>query len=715
MNKTACRQSQAFCNTCETRTPGWWLGATVLLACTLLGCRPAAGPRAASEYAAQVINPQLTRAMLSDDGTLLLWGSDGSILRSSDGLRWDRAAVPTDSDLVDMAADDAGLLVAVGKQGAILRSDDGARRWTQVAGVEDIDLTTVVYHPASRAWLAAGSKGTLLRSSDQARTWRNVQPVPSVAFDRLFIDQQAVLLGGEQGTIGRSDDGGVSWVFTAIQMPEPVTPVTAFHRHGELLLATSALGRLLVSRDAGMQWSLLQTASTGYFTAAAFDTRHAAIVLATHTGQVLRSTDGGTSWQGQVVADGYISTIRYDADTATLLVAGHHGLMARSTDGGRSWQPINTGSTADLNVLLRTANGRGWIAAGEGGSILRAEASAADWQTVIPALKLNLREVLLLPRDDTLVASGELGGVVRSVDGGTRWQFIDVPYPDMNTPPNLRALVVEPRDGALIAAGPPGTIIRSATAGQRWDIAHWTPLQAQEAFAWLTVDETRQRLFAIEAHAVYSSTDGGRQWTRTPLATERELWHASQVMQTGVMVIGGQRGVVMRSVDGNAWEAVNSGTEVDLYGGYADQRSGDFYLLGQQGTLLRSIDAGLSWRSITVSSPHALRRMVRHPESQVLIAFGERGLIVRSADEGRSWRVIASGTDAELRKVLLSPDNEIFLVGQRGVILRSSDAGQSWARLPAHTRRNFRSAVLDPRTGELIVVGERIVRLTPLH
>src|SRR5688500_18655459 len=90
----------------------------LVLACALLGCRPATSPVAAPDFDAQVINPQLTRAMLTrGDGSVLLWGSDGSILRSLDGLRWDATAAPTDSDVIDIAADDANLLVAVGKQG----------------------------------------------------------------------------------------------------------------------------------------------------------------------------------------------------------------------------------------------------------------------------------------------------------------------------------------------------------------------------------------------------------------------------------------------------------------------------------------------------------------------------------------------------------------------------------------------------------------------
>lgn len=153
-----------------------------------------------------------------------------------------------------------------------------------------------------------------------AKTWSSVGAAPGVTFEKLFIDQQQrVLLGGEGGVIGSSNDGGASWQFVAIPMSDPVTPVTGFYRYENVLIATSALRRLLVSNDDRAQWTLLQADSNGYFTAGSFEPVHGLIVFTTHTGVVLRSEDRGRSWQPQVAANGYISAISYDADVKTLL------------------------------------------------------------------------------------------------------------------------------------------------------------------------------------------------------------------------------------------------------------------------------------------------------------------------------------------------------------------------------------------------------------
>ena len=54
---------------------------------------PAAARPPAPVYSAQVINPELTGGLLvGGSRVLLVWGSDGTILRSEDGVRWVHAA-----------------------------------------------------------------------------------------------------------------------------------------------------------------------------------------------------------------------------------------------------------------------------------------------------------------------------------------------------------------------------------------------------------------------------------------------------------------------------------------------------------------------------------------------------------------------------------------------------------------------------------------------
>lgn len=679
----------------------------------------------APTYQAQVINPELNGGLLVNGSrVLLVWGSDGTILRSEDGERWSHAVTTGSADLARVAANESGsVLVAVGAQGTILRSLDAGKTWQPARNdTIDTDLRAVVNHGGSRIWIAAGSNGRILRSVDDGKIWSVVESQLKVAFQTLFVDPQtrSVLIGGDDGFVGFSKDAGVSWQVTAISMPDPVTPITAFHRFGKLLLATSALGRFLISEDDANGWDLLQASTKAFFTDCAFDPLRAAIVMTGHNGDVVRSPDGGRTWQeSEVSIDGnknFLSAIRFDTRSGSLVAVGQGGTIARSTDGGAQWTKASDEMVGDVRGLIDDpARGR-LVAFGTGGMILVSTDSGAHWHAARPPLDLSLREIAATARGEALIATGRLGAVIRSVDAGASWQTLSVPYPNPNTPPDLRGLVAAPSGEAMIAVGPPGAILRSNADGSAWDVKHSVPIEAERAFPWVLVDRRRKVIVAVEARGeMRVSQDDGNTWQASVIETPPETWpywQGAVLESAGVMLVAGQGGKAARSVDAREWQAVATGTDKDLFGSFADEVGSLLFLMGAEGTLLRSTDLGMTWQPVPSGSKNELRRMLRDPRSGALLCFGTHGTILRSADRGLTWRVVPGGTDGALRKGMLEPKTgNLLLVGSQGAMLRSRDGGRGWEALPSHTTRHFNSMWADERSGDLILVGERIVRL----
>ena len=74
--------------------------------------------------------------------------------------------------------------------------------------------------------------------------------------------------------------------------------------------------------------------------------------------------------------------------------------------------------------------------------------------------------------------------------------------------------------------------------------------------------------------------------------------------------------------------------------------------------------------------------------------------------------MVPSGTDGALRKGMLEPHTgNLLLVGSQGTLLRSRDGGAWLGSDPDHTARHFNSMWVDDRSGDIVLVGERIVRL----
>ena len=326
--------------------------------------------------------------------------------------------------------------------------------------------------------------GAFCARSTTAGSWSPIDSQLTVTFQTLFVDPdtKAMLIGGDEGMVGYSKNAGESWQITALTMPEPATPVTAFHRFGKLLLATSALGRFLTSEDDGQSWDLMQSSTKAFFTDCAFDPLRNAIVMTGHNGDVLRSADHGRSWQdGEIVLDGrknFLSAIRFDKRSSSLLAIGQGGTLARSTDGGASWGRASDGMHGDVRGLINDTTRNRLIAFGTGGMVLSSTDSGARWTDDRSALDFSLREIEPTPRGNALIATSRLGDVIRSVDGGASWRSLPVTYPNPNTPPDLRGLTVAPSGDALVAVGPPGAILRSNC---RWHHLGCAPFDAHRS------------------------------------------------------------------------------------------------------------------------------------------------------------------------------------------------------------------------------------------
>lgn len=334
---------------------------------------------------AQAIAPELSGGLIVNGSqVLLVWGSHGTILRSEDGVDWIRAQTPGIADLSRVSANESGsVLVAVGMGGTLLRSRDAGRTWTAARSAETADLRAVVNQ--GKTWVAAGANGRILRSTDDARHWTPIESGLGAAFHTLFVDPQTrtILIGGDQGLIGFSKDLGITWQITALAMPDPVTPVTAFHRFGKLLVATSALGRFLISEDDAASWDLMQASTQSSFTDCAFDPRNHTIVMTGHNGDVLRSADGGRTWEGsEVTFDGRkssLSATRFVERSGSLLAAGQGGTFARSTDGGATWSNASVDGAGDVRGLIDDVTRGRLIAFGASGMILISVDSGAHW------------------------------------------------------------------------------------------------------------------------------------------------------------------------------------------------------------------------------------------------------------------------------------------------------------------------------------------------
>lgn len=173
----------------------------------------------------------------------------------------------------------------------------------------------------------------LIESQNAGETWEEVSLMGEVDFHLLAAAGERIYgfgseWEGEESLFLASEDGGQSWHERPV--PAPLIGLALSSDEPRALIASSPSG-LLSSRDGGASWRSLG-GPPGLLTWPAADE----LYLAGADGTVSRSTDEGRNWKP--VGDLPDAPSAFASVEGRLLAATHSGEILESSDGGSSWE-----------------------------------------------------------------------------------------------------------------------------------------------------------------------------------------------------------------------------------------------------------------------------------------------------------------------------------------------------------------------------------------
>lgn len=276
--------------------------------------------------------------------------------------------------LLDVVHADSGWF-AVGERGHVLSSVDG-KQWTQVETPTRSTLTTITA-VGDQLW-AGGHDGVIIHSADGGKIWTAQRRDPfqlaagenpadhdprqgKPVMDILFTDASNGIAIGAYSLMLVTHDGGATWTAQRA-MAASDEPVERAAPTGDIFSEAD------LQLDEESDPHLNAIASTG----------PNSLIIVGERGTVLRSGDGGATWQKQAFPyKGSMFGVLSLGD-GRVLAYGLRGNVYESTDGGSGWNKVPAQGSVSLIGGSALDNG-GVVLAGANGTILRRASADAPF------------------------------------------------------------------------------------------------------------------------------------------------------------------------------------------------------------------------------------------------------------------------------------------------------------------------------------------------
>lgn len=269
------------------------------------------------------------------------------------------------------------------------------------------------------------------------------------------------------------------------------------------------------------------------------------IILLSGLGVWLLLGGGGAAETGSTQPIAQLETQDYHAlawsptepDTAFF---GHHGGLLKSTDGGRTWQPTSLANADAMSLAVSPKEPQRIFAAGHG-IFRRSDDGGATWTAPETAIQgADIHGFAQNPSEpDRLYAMVVGQGLLTSTDGGTTWTPV-------TTAPQGQAIAVS-GDGKTLLMGTQAGVEQSGDNGATWTTAGaGLPPDAQVIS--LSTAPNGDMVFAATTEGVYRRSGAGN-WEATGLQGTI-LTVAVSPAQPGAVLAVDEQGSVYRSDDG---------------------------------------------------------------------------------------------------------------------------------------------------------------------
>jgi photosystem II stability/assembly factor-like uncharacterized protein len=541
----------------------------------------------------------------------------------------------------------AGQILAVGTNGDILRSTNGIN-WAVVFSNSAYNFNTVSFHPAG-FFLAAGHDGRYVYSLNGVNWTEGTSRTPFAVNGLIPRDDDFLAVGSRFTVVSAApimvSDAlismlGIEW--TILSASDDYSFRGAAFGDGAFVVVGDS-GEIRFSLD-GSTWSEPANpppAGSNWQGVAFGDGRFVAV--GEGNAVAFAEADDLDNWTDGSVAGGPFDFSSVAFGNNRFVATARNSSVLVSDDGGATWNAVLAGSVAS-NELASVAFGNGrFVAVGLGGTIFTSN-NAFTWTPRFTPVDTDLTGVIYGPQGFVVVGAG---GTVLTSEFGATWT-----RQSSGTELDLEAIAFA--GGIYLATGASRSILTSI------DTREWA-LQGSLTQNRFLAAAAGGGMFVVagEFGSILSSSSplssGLDRWTlRNPAALSDDL--SDVLFANGLYILTGANGRILTSVDGENWTPRNSGTTENITGiAYGNDRW--VAVAGQD--ILVSTD-GINWNVTTTWTFPMFR--IAFAEGR-FVAVGDASNIFSSVDglvwSGGVWHDLPDR--APMRGISYSPEFGVWI------------------------------------------------------
>lgn len=480
-----------------------------------------------------------------------------------------------------------------------------------------------------------------------------------------------------------------------------------------LLLLSSTI--VFAQTGTGTAWSVLNpypTSTTLYLGSAPSADKYAVV---TSQGELLMTTDGGTSWRIRTLpGDGIYRSLYFLNDNLGWAAGALNGKFSKTTDGGYTWSPItNAPDTTkyDIHFISQTT---GW-SVGFNGFIIKTTDGGDSWfsQSNTQVTSATLYGVCATDANTVYIA-GNANAFVKSTDGGTTWAQMTLP--SLGTTTDFRGVYFPPTGTGQtgFVVGHRTRILKTTDAGATWNAV----LNAGGTTAMWGIHFNNQGvgLASGASGLVYRTTDMGSTWTQVTGLPTNIIFYNVRFASDNIAYLSGGSGHIYKSTDAGAtWFSLSrrftDSRLKDIC--FADNMNG--WVVGSSGYVAKSTDGGYSFTPLTTGVTLELNEVSSPAPQRAYIAAYE-AKVIRTTDGGATFSTLNTGlvSSTQLLAIDFVSPTTGYVAGTNGAVAKTTDGGDTWTNvsIPGSTSLLWDMDFVDADFGWICGTGEKIYATT---